>query len=174
MQLFLYCMNKKEKNHASDYVLKLPDVVVELWRSQQKLSKHFSHTGLKFTLDGRIIGDIAEAIALHHFDLQLPSRRTNGVDALTKKGETVQIKATSSAKSGPAFSPGTGIADYLIFFQLDFSNGLATVVYNGLEKPVRTKLLPKSWTGTKVISLKKLRELGNELGISNALPLKVM
>ncbi len=109
-------MNKKEKNHASDYVLKLPDVVVELWRSQQKLSKHFSHTGLKFTLDGRIIGDIAEAIALHHFDLQLPSRRTNGVDALTKKGETVQIKATSSAKSGPSFSPGTGIADYLIFF----------------------------------------------------------
>lgn len=150
----------------------LPQPVTDLWHSQQALAKHYARTGLKFTLDGRLVGDIAEALALEHFQLCLPPKRTKGVDALTTSGHTVQIKASGLENSGPAFTPGTGRARYLLFFQFDFSAGKATVVYNGLEAPVRARLLPKEWTGTKVVNLAELRDLAKELGNENALPLK--
>lgn len=153
-------------------VFSLPQPVIDLWCAQQALTKHYANTGLKFTLDGRLVGDIAEALALEHFELSLPAKRTKGVDALTASGDTVQIKASGLENSGPAFTPGTGIARYLLFFRIDFSSGSATVLYNGLEAPVRAQLLPREWTGTKVVNLSALRALGHKLGDANALPLK--
>lgn len=153
-------------------VLSLPRPVIDLWRAQQALMRHYASTGLKFTLDGRLVGDIAEAIALEHFKLRLPAKRTKGVDALTASGDTVQIKASGLENSGPAFTPGTGIARYLLFFRINFSAGSAIVLYNGLEEPVRARLLPRDWTGTKVVNLSALRALQHELGDANALPLK--
>ena len=153
-------------------VLLLPQPVRDLWHAQQALAKHYVNTGLKFTLDGRLVGDIAEALALEHFGLRLPDKRTKGVDALTASGETVQVKASGLKDSGPAFTLGTGIARYLLFISIDFSSGRATVLYNGLEAPVRNKLLPSEWIGTKVVNLSALRALGLEFGDKNALPLK--
>ena len=167
-------MNKQdEESTRKIMILPLPKVVVDLWASQQELVKHYAHTGLKFTLDGRLVGDIAEAVALEYFDLNLPDQRTGGVDALTRDGKSVQIKATGSKKAGPAFTPGTGVADYLIFFQMDFCTGTATLIYNGLEAPVRKELLPKSWSRTKRINLYRLQQLAAQLVESNALPLRV-
>ena len=154
-------------------VLPLPKPVVDLGRAQQALRAHYADNGLKFTLDGRLVGDIAEALALEHFGLRIPAKRTKGVDALTVSGETVQIKATGLENSGPAFTPGTGVARYLLFFRIDFVSGVATLLYNGLEEPVRARLLPSTpWTGTKVVRLSGLRALQEELGDSDALPLK--
>ncbi len=165
-------MNVQDKKVSiKPIVLPLPKAVIDLWKSQQKLAKHYEHTGLKFTLDGRIVGDIAEALALEHFDLKLPPQRTKGVDALTQAGKTVQIKASGLKNKGPAFTPGTGVAHYLIFFQFNFEASSATVFYNGLEEPVRRELLPKSWAGTKVVNLSKLGDLAQRLESSDALPL---
>lgn len=150
----------------------LPQPVIELWWAQQALAKHYANTGLKFTLDGRLVGDIAEALALEYFELSPPEKRTKGVDALTACGDTVQIKASGLEKTGPAFTPGAGIARYLLFFRLDFSAGLAKVLYNGLEAPVRERLLPEKWTGTKVVNLTALCALGQELGDTDILPTK--
>ena len=150
----------------------LPQLVIDLWHSQQALANYYAQTGLKFTLDGRLVGDIGEALALEHFDLELPPKRTKGVDALTASGQSVQIKASGLKNSGPAFTPGTGIAHYLLFFQFDFSAGKATVIYNGLEEPVRARLLPKEWSGTKVVKLPELLALARELGGKNSLPLR--
>lgn len=152
--------------------LSLPQPVTDLWRAQQVLAKHYAHTGLKFTLDGRLVGDIAEALALEHFELSLPAKRTKGIDALTTSGDSVQVKASGLTNSGPAFTPGTGIARYLLFFKFDFSAGTAVVIYNGLEAPIRAQLLPKEWTGAKVVNLAALRALADELGEEHALPLK--
>lgn len=153
-------------------VLSLPQPAIGLWRAQQALVMHYANTGLKFTLDGRLVGDIAEAVALEHFELSLPAKRTKGVDALTASGDTVQIKASGLENSGPAFTPGTGGARYLLFFRINFAAGSAMVLYNGLEAPVRARLLPREWTGTKVVNLSALRALQHELGDANALPLK--
>jgi len=153
-------------------VLSLPQPVTDLWCAQQALTKHYANTGLKFTFDGRLVGDIAEALALEHFELIRPAGRIKGVDALTASGDTVQIKASGLENSGPAFTPGTGIARYLLFIRIDFSSGSAAVLYNGLEEPVRERLLPREWTGTKVVNLSALLALEHELGDTNALPLK--
>lgn len=152
-------------------VVDLPAPVIEIWKAQQALAKHFEHTKLKFTLDGRLVGDIAEAMALEIFDLRLPKKRTRGVDALSKDGKrSVQIKASGQEGSGPAFTPGQGFADHLLFFKFDFLAGKATVEYNGPEAPVRQRLLPAEWTGTKVVKLKDLLALGKELAGAGALP----
>jgi hypothetical protein len=139
-------------------VLSLPDVVCHLWRAQQRVKAHYKQTKLEFTLDGRLVGDIAEALAMEHFRLLPPPKRTGGVDALTTDGRTVQVKATGKPKCGPAFTPGQGVADLLLFFRINFEAGTATVLYNGPEAPIRA-LLPRAWSGTKVVSLAEVLRL---------------
>lgn len=154
-------------------VLQLPEVVRTLANAQKDLARHYASTGLRFTLDGRLVGDIAEALALEHFDLKLPEKRTRGVDALTRIGrKTVQIKATARLKSGPAFTPGKGFADYLLFFRIDFDANTASVLYNGPEAPIRALLPNENWIGSKVIALAKILELAKEVVSEEALPLK--
>lgn len=155
-----------------EHVLHLPEVVRDLWSAQQALACHYSNTGLKFTLDGRLVGDIAEALALEHFDLILPQKRTGGVDALTRCGKTVQVKATGKETSGPAFTPGAGYADHLLFFRINFETNSASIAYNGPEAPIRD-LLPKgAWQGTKVIALADIQALAAKVTFAEILPLK--
>lgn len=78
-----------------DLVLQLPPLIRRLRDAQQALAEHYARTELKFTLDGRLVGDIGEAIALEYFDIERPKARTKGVDALVRAtGESVQIKTT--------------------------------------------------------------------------------
>lgn len=150
--------------------LPMPDAVHALWKAQQALAKHYTDTGLKFTLDGRLVGDIAEALALEHFDLVWPKKRTKGVDALTKADETVQIKATGRTGCGPTFTPGEGAAKYLLFFQLDFPNNVARVAYNGPEAPIRALLPNGNWAGSIAISLADIQRLAKKIGLGDSLP----
>lgn len=151
--------------------LQLPDAVKMLWNAQQALAAHYAATGLKFTLDGRLVGDIAEALALSHFDLLLPEKRTGGVDALTRQGKTVQVKATGKPRTGPAFTPGRGTADYLLFFAIDFEKNTAAVVYNGPEEPVRRLLPTGEWSGTKVLPLAQVCAIAREVAPDGRIPL---
>ena len=135
----------------------LPPVIANFVEAHEKLIQQWATTGLKFTLDGRLVGDIAEAVAAHEFGLHFPERRTPGVDLLTKDGLSVQIKASGIGK-GPAFSPGEGIADHLIFMMLDFKNCHADVLYNGPEAPVRAEL-PSIIRSSKRVPLKRVVEI---------------
>lgn len=147
-------------------IVELPEVIKNLWTAQQALAEHYNDTGLKFTLDGRLVGDIAEAIAIQHFNLLLPQSRTGGVDAITSTGKTVQVKATGNPKSGPAFTPGKGCADYLLFFAINFEANTASVIYNGPEAPVRALLPTQGWAGTKVIPLADMHRLAKNIAPS--------
>lgn len=129
----------------------LPPVVRALVSAHRALVDAYSATSLRFTLDGRLVGDIAEVTAAEAFGLALCRTRTPGVDAFAADGRSVQIKASGIAK-GPAFSPGEGRADHLIFLILDFDRAEAHVRYNGPEAPVRAKL-PSAFQGTKRVPL---------------------
>ena len=140
-------------------ILPLPDPVMDLYRAQIALKAHFSHTHLAFTLDGKLVGDIAEAIVAETYELDLCSQREHSVDARTKNTQkSVQIKSTSDSKAGPSYSTREGCADYLIFVSFDFQNGHATVIYNGPEAPVR-QLLPKEMKSTVRLSRRKVENL---------------
>lgn len=121
-------------------------------QAHRRLRMHYENPGLGFTLDGKLVGDLAEAIAAELFGLMLCERRTPGVDCHTKDGRSVQVKATGLPSKGPAFTPGEGRADHLIFLRLDFDNAAGTIAYNGPEEPIR-RLLPVVFTGTKRVSL---------------------
>lgn len=129
----------------------LPPAVRALVSAHRALVEAYSSTSLRFTLDGRLVGDIAEATVANAFGLTLCKARTPGVDAFAEDGRSVQIKASGIAK-GPAFTPGEGRADHLIFLVLDFDRAEAYVRYNGPEAPVRVKL-PAAFQGTKRVPL---------------------
>jgi hypothetical protein len=131
--------------------------VRELIVTHRKLVESYAATRLRFTLDGRLVGDIAEATAAEAFGLDLCRVRTPGVDALTATGRSVQVKSSGIGK-GPAFTPGEGRADYLIFLLIDFEQAVAYVRYNGPEAPVRATLAP-DFAGTKRVPLSKILEL---------------
>src|SRR5580698_3602796 len=115
--------------------------VQDFVKAHRLLRSHYLHTGLTFTLDGKLVGDLAEVIAADLFGLTLCKNRTAGVDCHATDGRSVQVKATGLRSKGPAFTPGEGRADHLIFLRLDFDKAAGTVAYNGPEEPVR-RLLP--------------------------------
>lgn len=158
---------------GKELTLRLPASVRALWTAQQALARRYADTGLKFTLDGRLVGDIAEALAREHFGLVPPPKRTGGVDALTAdRKTTVQVKATGLDDSGPAFTPGVGKADHLLFVRINFKANTASVAYNGPESPIRA-LLPKGvWTGTREIRLADVQRLAKKVAIKDRLKCK--
>lgn len=128
-------------------ILRLPDAVMELCKAQAAVRSRYAATGLSFTLDGKLVGDIGEALAIEAFGLTLCAKRRGGVDATAPDRRTVQVKATGDLKAGPAFTAGEEVADHLLFLQIDFSAGIASVAYNGPEAPVRAMLKqPIKWT----------------------------
>lgn len=133
-------------------IFSMKPVVKDFVQAHSRLCHHYEGSGLTFTLDGKLVGDLAEVLAAELFGLTLCRRRTPGVDGHAADGRSVQIKATGRANSGPAFTPGEGYADHLIFLRLDFANARGTVAYNGPEAPVRS-LLPPGFTGTKRVRL---------------------
>lgn len=141
--------------------IELPDAVTALVTAQRALAKHYAKTGLRFTLDGRLVGDIAEAIAAEAFGLEFPKERILGVDAYAPDKSSVQIKA-SGINKGPAFTPGEGRAKHLIFLILDFERAEAYVKYNGPEETVRREL-PNKFNGTKRVPLARVEQLDAEV-----------
>ena len=138
----------------------LPTSITKLRAAHQDLVHHYAHTGLTFTLDGKLVGDIGEAIALEYFDIEQPRdargefKRIKGIDAVvcgTRK--TVQVKATGKPKTGPAFSRGEAVADLLLFLRIDWEAGAATVLYNGPEAPIRSCLRSSTEKGTVSVRL---------------------
>lgn len=127
-------------------------------KAHRILCKHHEESGLTFTLDGKLVGDLAEVIAADLFGLILCRDRTAGVDCHTKSGRSVQVKATGLPNKGPAFTPGEGRADHLIFLRLDFDSATGEVAYNGPEELVR-RLLKVGFTGTKRVPLRSVRKL---------------
>jgi hypothetical protein len=60
---------------------------IELLRTASKGTR-------KFTIDGRLVGDIGEVIAARDYDIVLDEKQRTGSDARMPDGRDVQIKAT--------------------------------------------------------------------------------
>ena len=137
----------------------LPPVIAALTKSRQSLKAYYDTEGngrLSFTPDGNLVGDIGEALAIEKFGLAISPRNDTGIDGTVGK-LTVQVKTTGSSR-GPAFRDTEICADHLLFFQIDFENNRARIVYNGPENTVRL-LLKAPWKGQKSVSILQMEEL---------------
>jgi hypothetical protein len=84
-----------------------------------------------FTIDGKLLGDLGELIACLEFSLEPLPTNTPGVDAKTKDGDLVEIKATAGeAVWIPGYSPGDGKPINVIVVKFD-ATGHWSFPYHG-------------------------------------------
>lgn len=155
----------------------LPQTIAKLVEARNQVRDHYNQilraegreVQLNFTLDGNLVGDIGEAIAVELFDLHLVSTKSNpGIDGYVGK-RSVQVKATGRGL-GPAFRPVETRADHLLFFDLDFNAGTGVIYYNGPEHLV-IQTLPKAWTGQRIASRTQIQKIDGALSEEDRLPL---
>lgn len=147
----------------------LPPAIADLVAARNKLRAHYASVGLKFTLDGNLVGDLGEAIAVELFGLQLAeARSTAGIDGRAPDGRTVQVKATGTG-SGPAFRQTETKAQHLLFFDLDFERARGLVVFNGPEH-VAVASLPSVFTGQRSLTRGQIRVADTRVDNSDRLP----
>lgn len=143
-------------------IFELPEEIANLVKARNELRARFAASGLKFTFDGNLVGDLAEALAAEHFGLNLTSKRgTEGIDATAPDGRTVQVKATATRRSA-VFRRVPTHADHLLFFCFDTEQLKASLLFNGPEKLVR-QLLPEVWRGQRSVSRKRIIELNSSV-----------
>lgn len=136
----------------------LPAEIEPLLAARDGLKERYATSGLRFTLDGNLVGDIGEAVAAELFGLELTARCGAAVDAFTPgpSRKTVQVKASGTFR-GPAFRKLEVGADHLLFFHFDFDQRRGKVIFNGPESVALSKM-PTNWTGQRMVSLKHLRD----------------
>lgn len=142
----------------------LPSSIGALLRCRNELRDHYArilkeqpgNPELSLTFDGKLVGDIGEALAVEIYGIRLVQDKSNpGIDGYTPDGKTsVQVKATGTGR-GPAFRNTEIRADHLLFFDLDFENLKATVVFNGPEDYAFSRL-PMGFRGQRSLSRKQI------------------
>lgn len=142
-------------------VFQLDPSIAKLVEARNFLREEYSKHYLKFTLDGNLVGDIGEAIAVDMFGIELSKSNTAGIDGFAPDGRSVQIKATGTNR-GPAFRNTLARADHLLFFSFDFEKLLGTVVYNGPEDLILANF-PAQWIGQRSISISNIIKLADTL-----------
>ena len=157
----------------------LPPEIKELVAARNNLRAYyaalFEQNGielkLSFTLDGNLIGDLGEALAVKLFGLDLvETRSTEGFDAYLADGKTtVQVKATGTGR-GPAFRQTETRADYLLFFDLNFEACEGAVVFNGPEH-YATTVLPEKFVGQRSLSRNQICAADSLVPASERLPM---
>lgn len=135
----------------------LPPQVLHLVEARNKLKAHYRDTDLKFTLDGNLVGDLGEAVAVELFGLKLTDRGKEGIDGFSPDGRSVQVKA-SGTNRGAAFRLVETCAQQLLFFQFRYDECFGEILYNGPEKSVR-QTLPESWDGQRSVSAATFQRL---------------
>lgn len=149
---------------------RLPAAIADLVAARNSLREHYRSVDLKFTLDGNLVGDLGEALAVELFNVKLePRRSTAGIDGHALDGRSVQVKATGTGR-GPAFRRTETKADHLLFFDLDFERAFGTVVFNGPDR-LATRYLPIEFNNQRMISASLIRRANEEVGERDRLPI---
>lgn len=97
-----------------------------MFEGRDLLRTTFGKSGRKFTLDGRLVGDIGESIAELVYEVELDTVQRKGHDGKTPEGRDVQIKATFQGHFN-----FTTVPDLCIFLELHEATGTWEEVYNG-------------------------------------------
>ena len=137
----------------------------QLFQIVEQLETEYADYNRKFTIDGHLIGSIGEVLVAEAFDLKLEDPGKPVIDAETKDGKTVQIKATTTDRVAFSIQAGSKIIpDYVIVIRIEKEGekrGKPELIYHGLGEIVfeelRKKKLQKN--GQIQISLAMLRRL---------------
>lgn len=110
----------------------------------EKLQKTFPSK--KFTIDGRLVGDIGEVLVQKDYDIELYEKLVEAYDGITADGKKVQIKSTF--KNSLTFSK---IPDYYLGIKINV-DGSYTEIYNGSNKNIVEYFGHRKGFGEKLLS----------------------
>ncbi len=120
-----------------------------------------AYPGRKFTLDGRLVGDLGEVLAAEHYDLDLLPELTAKYDGETSDGRSVQVKATMR---GHLTFPADHVPDYYLGLHIH-PDGSFKELFNGPGAILAQALAGRKRPKNNQLSLaaKKLRELSGQV-----------
>ena len=132
------------------------------------LESAFRSHNKKFTIDGRLVGDIGEVIATLYYDIQLYPKSQPRHDGYCSDGRTVQIKATF--KDSLTFGK---LPDYYLGLKI-FPDGEYKEIYNGPGQPIFDLYAHRSGIGEKLLSfpIGDLQMLSNKVSPADRIPMR--
>lgn len=148
--------------------ISIPDAVREMLTIVRRLESTYPHK--KFTLDGRLIGDIGEILAEDAYDLKLFEDLTKHHDGTSSDGRLVQVKATM--KDQLTF-PSDHIPNYYLGLKIahdgsftEIFNGPGSIAWEAVKKrkPAKNNL--------HCVSLSALRKLQVNVANDDRIPLR--
>lgn len=103
----------------------IPDAISQMLQIVERLQKTYPKR--KFTLDGRLVGDLGEILVEDAYDVKLFDDQKKHHDGTTSDGRYVQVKATMK---GALTFPVDHIPDLYLAIQIH-QDGTFTEVFNG-------------------------------------------
>jgi hypothetical protein len=128
-----------------------------VFQGVERLQSVFPHR--RFTVDGRLVGDIGEVIAELEYDVVLHTVSQPGHDCIASDGRNVQIKATFKDSLTFKTTP-----DYYLGFKL-YRDGRYEEVFNGPGRLIYERFAHRSGIGITLLSFSnaELRELAKRV-----------
>lgn len=113
----------------------------------------------RFTIDGRLVGDIGEAIVQRDYDVKLYDKVAEGYDGETTEGRRVQIKATFQDSLTIAKTP-----DYYLGIKI-FKDGTYEEIFNGPGRFIEEQYGHRKGYGEELLSfpIPGLKELSKKV-----------
>ena len=146
--------------------MEIHQAVKDMLQIVEKLQKAYPKK--KFTLDGRLVGDLGEILVEEDYDLDLYEGLEKHHDGETPDGRRVQVKTTM--KNSLTF-PVDHIPHYYIGIQVH-SDGSYTEIFNGpgaiAWKAVKNRKPTK--TNLHSITLSALKKLNEEVREDDRIP----
>jgi len=128
----------------------LKNLLQDLYKTRNHLKSLFKNWS--FTLDGKLIGDIGEAIACYHFDLEPLKTGEKTHDAITKSKHVKYVQIKTTQKNTVGLGNEKRDFEHLLVIKIN-EDGNYSLVFNGPGEIVWRN------TGSNSISLKKLIEI---------------
>ena len=148
--------------------ISIPDASCQLLAIVEQLHAAYKHLNKRFTLDGRLVGDIGEVLVEHEYDVKLFEDTQKHYDARSSDGRRVQIKATMQ---NCLTFPADNVPDNYIGIQIN-SNGTFAEIFNGPGKIVKKALRNRKPTKTNqhVVSVNALKKLNKDVKPTDRIP----
>jgi hypothetical protein len=134
-----------------------------------EMLQRVSSNSRRFTVDGRLVGDIGEIIAAREFEIELDQTQRSGHDAKTRDGRDVQIKAAFGTSLTFTTEP-----DLYLGLKL-FRDGSHELVFNGPGRIIQAAYGHRKGIGKRQLSFPtaKLSLLSASVPDSDRVPVRV-
>lgn len=142
----------------------ITDGLALVFQGIEKLKSAFPNR--KFTVDGRLVGDIGEVIAELEYDVLLHEVSQPTHDGTTADGRNVQIKATFKDSLTFKTTP-----DYYLGFKL-YPDGRHEEVFNGPGQLIYDRFAHRKGIGVNLLSfpVSELKEISKKVTQNDRIP----